>query len=300
MTSPQGPQGLSQGLLLDSSTRDLHLLQGESRLSYHQSLLSQFSPLLQEVSLQTPKEDQEISLQLAIDSISPMLDSLELSKEDEEESLEHRSNPTFKQLYKEDQEVSLLDPSSHFPLQLPREDQDVPSEARFSQQLPREEEDMLSRFSREKLEASLKLANGARFSLQLPREEQQTSLQLIGQAWQASLQGKAKEASLQLPGQARKASLQELAGEVEGISQRERQRRRKRERSVSPPAAPCQTHRNSMDEKEQEEVERQLAMYVKEGSREFRHETKKVRDRLYKRLKRDGQPIDIKKPEVQA
>ena len=51
---------------------------------------------------------------------------------------------------------------------------------------------------------------------------------------------------------------------------------------------------------EQQEVARQLAQYVKEGSKEYRHETKKARDRLYKRLKRDGRPIDIKKHQVEA
>ena len=52
MTSLSGPQLvtlLSQALLLDSTSRDLHFLQGESRLSYHQSFLSQFSPFLKEL-----------------------------------------------------------------------------------------------------------------------------------------------------------------------------------------------------------------------------------------------------------
>ena len=49
-----------------------------------------------------------------------------------------------------------------------------------------------------------------------------------------------------------------------------------------------------------EEVAGQLADYVEEGSKEYRHERKKAHDRLYKRLKRDGQPINIKKHEVEA
>ena len=45
---------------------------------------------------------------------------------------------------------------------------------------------------------------------------------------------------------------------------------------------------------------RQLAKYVVEGSKESKHKVKKARDRLYKRLKRDGQPIGISKHMAEA
>ena len=70
MTSLPGPQLvslLSQGIHLDSTARDLHFLQGESRLSYHQSLLSQFSPLLKEIL-----EDR---LSLGLQEVTVLLDS---------------------------------------------------------------------------------------------------------------------------------------------------------------------------------------------------------------------------------
>ena len=70
MTSLPGPQLvslLSQGIHHDSTARDLHFLQGESRQSYHQSLLSQFSPLLKEVL-----EDR---LSLGLQEVTVLLDS---------------------------------------------------------------------------------------------------------------------------------------------------------------------------------------------------------------------------------
>ena len=70
MTSLPGPQLvslLSQGIHHDSTARDLHFLQGESRLSYHQSLLSQFSPLL--------KELLEDRLSLGLQEVTVLLDS---------------------------------------------------------------------------------------------------------------------------------------------------------------------------------------------------------------------------------
>ena len=89
----------------------------------------------------------------------------------------------------------------------------------------------------------------------------------------------------------------------------------KKRRSCDPrlaPVAPARRQRHSSDEKllvEEvagqladyvEEVAGQLADYVEEGSKEYKHERKKAHDRLYKRLKRDGQPINIKKHEVEA
>ena len=70
MTSLPGPQLvslLSQDLLLNSTSRDLHFLQGESRLSYHQSLLSQFSPFV--------KELLEERLSLGLQEVTVLLDS---------------------------------------------------------------------------------------------------------------------------------------------------------------------------------------------------------------------------------
>ena len=49
-----------------------------------------------------------------------------------------------------------------------------------------------------------------------------------------------------------------------------------------------------------EEVARQLARYVVEGSKEWKDEVRRAKDRLYKRLKRRGEPTKITKHEIHA
>ena len=72
--------------------------------------------------------------------------------------------------------------------------------------------------------------------------------------------------------------------------------------SGSPSGTPAIRKKHSTDKKllEEQAVTKELAKYVVEGSKESKYEIKKARDRLYKRLKRDGQPIDIKRPDIEA
>ena len=71
-------------------------------------------------------------------------------------------------------------------------------------------------------------------------------------------------------------------------------------RDFSPRQATRRQHGLGEQETELQEVTRQLSNYVLEGSKEWKHERRKANNRLYQRLKRNGQHIVYEKHKIRV